>query len=278
MSANLPCLSILSVDKLLPHEYHDEQRVLPLIERLRNDGILRNPPIVAPLHDPEEHYVVLDGANRTAAFQAMNIPHILTQVVEPDDRGLRLRTWNHVIFGIAQKQLLAYLRETPSLEWQADRTEQVNKDRRDIHSSARLHLPDGKRYVLCTTFDGAEQGINLLSVLVDCYKGRVGLDRTTLQSVEALIGLYPDLGGLLEFPYVDIKDVLHLAGCGRRIPAGITRFTISPRTLRVNYPMAELEADEPLVEKNATLKEWIKARVARRGVRFYEETTFLFDE
>jgi len=48
--------------------------------------------------------------------------------------------------------------------------------------------------------------------------------------------------------------------------------------LHVNYPLAALAADEPLEEKNAALQGWLKERIERKGVRYYSEATFLFDE
>ena len=51
MIPNLPTLQILPLDKLILHEDHDIQRTLPLVAKLRAQGILRNPPIVMPLGD-----------------------------------------------------------------------------------------------------------------------------------------------------------------------------------------------------------------------------------
>ncbi len=61
-------------------------------------------------------------------------------------------------------------------------------------------------------------------------------------------------------------------------PPGITRFTISPRALRVNYPLADLSADSSLEAKNEALQRWINERMARKGVRYYAEATVLYDE
>jgi hypothetical protein len=53
---------------------------------------------------------------------------------------------------------------------------------------------------------------------------------------------------------------------------------MSPRALRVNYPLEELSANKSLEDKNAALDRWVNERVARKGVRFYAESTVLFDE
>jgi hypothetical protein len=80
------------------------------------------------------------------------------------------------------------------------------------------------------------------------------------------------------FPHFEVENVLELAGAGYLLPAGTTRFTVSPRALHLNYPLEELAADKPLEEKNADLQRWIQERIARKGVRYYAEATFLFDE
>jgi hypothetical protein len=46
----------------------------------------------------------------------------------------------------------------------------------------------------------------------------------------------------------------------------------------VNYPLSELEAEITLEEKNSNLQRWLQDRLANKGVRYYAEATFLFDE
>ena len=54
---------------------------------------------------------------------------------------------------------------------------------------------------------------------------------------------------------------------------------IPGRALRVNVPLEVLsDPDRSLDEKNRWLKTWIEDRVAQKNVRFYEESTVLFDE
>ena len=43
----MPDLRVVPVADLLLHEQHDAQRSEPLLQRLRTDGVLKNPPIVA---------------------------------------------------------------------------------------------------------------------------------------------------------------------------------------------------------------------------------------
>ena len=82
MIPNLPNLRILPIESVILHEDHDMQRTLPLVEKLRAQGIIRNPPIVMPLHDGTNRFMVLDGANRVTSLRELEFPHIVAQVVE----------------------------------------------------------------------------------------------------------------------------------------------------------------------------------------------------
>ncbi|MFN8425786.1 MAG: hypothetical protein U0X87_05955 [Anaerolineales bacterium] len=107
MIPSLPRLDILPVESLILHEDHDMQRSAPLIEKLRAAGILRNPPMVMPLMDGTQRYMVLDGANRVTSLSEMEFPHIIAQVVEADDTNVNLQTWNHVVWGMNAKSLMS---------------------------------------------------------------------------------------------------------------------------------------------------------------------------
>jgi hypothetical protein len=80
------------------------------------------------------------------------------------------------------------------------------------------------------------------------------------------------------FPKYDQAEVLILAREGELLPTGLTRHLIQGRALRVNFPISELKSYDPLDKKNQRLKEWMKHKMSSREVRFYGETTYLFDE
>src|SRR5512147_3267102 len=95
----LPELRFVAVDSLVPHEQHDPHRLEPLMRRIREQGRLRNPPVVAPLPGAGSapRYVVLDGANRAHALQAAGLPHVVVQIVAYADPPVRLSTWCHAL-------------------------------------------------------------------------------------------------------------------------------------------------------------------------------------
>jgi hypothetical protein len=118
----------------------------------------------------------------------------------------------------------------------------------------------------------------ILNSLVATYKDRCTLHRVMTDSLEEVKQLYPDMAGLVIFPQYDFSEVLELARDGELLPAGLTRHLIHGRALRLNYPLSELKSDEALEAKNARLKAWLNEKLATKEVRFYGETTFLFDE
>ncbi|HSG43470.1 MAG TPA: hypothetical protein VLA72_09980, partial [Anaerolineales bacterium] len=62
------------------------------------------------------------------------------------------------------------------------------------------------------------------------------------------------------------------------LPTGITRFSVSPRALHLNYPLHELSSAKDLEYKQRYLDHWVQERIKKKGVRLYSEATFLFDE
>lgn len=277
MHRELPHLEFLPINRLIIHEWHDNQRTPPLIRRIRESGLWRNPPIVAPLLDDPSRYMVLDGANRYTATSQMGFRDILVQVVEPDSPGLRLQNWNHVVWGMSQGEFLDEIHKIPGLEL-VPASPQVEPDLFGSCGLALIDLPGDEVFSLCTDITDLLQRVVMLNAVVNSYKDRGSLDRSSARDIHRLKGYYPDLCGLVVFPNFTIKDVMSLAASGYLLPTGITRFTITPRALHLNYPLEELASTKPIEQKNEQLKTWIQSRIANKGVRYYAEPTFLFDE
>ncbi len=276
MIQNLPTLRILPLESLILHEDHDNQRTLPLVEKLRAQGIIRNPPIVMPLADDSNRYMVLDGANRVTALHEMEFPHIVAQVVEASNPNVNLQTWNHVIWGMSTKALMTALRKIKGLELVKVNTRQSLDAPKYV--PVQIRLPDGKFYLLTESPSELAGHIHTLHKVVNAYKTRATLDRTSQTLIDSFKSIYSDLTALVIFPSFKIKTVLNLAAQAIVLPTGITRFTVSPRALHLNYPLHELSSGKSLAYKAAYLNKWIEERVKKKGVRLYSEATFLFDE
>jgi len=276
----LPDLRFVSIESLLPHERQDPQRMLPLARRIREQAVIKNPPVVAPLtaDAADGRYVVLDGANRVGAARATGLPHMVVQVVRYESPFVELRTWYHALGEIGRAQFEAATRAVPGLECRSENP---------LHARALL----ARREVLATvafvdgtvlTFAGGHdlaQRNDLLNAIVDTYHDRQRFYRLSTDSLEVACSRYPEVTALVVFPHFEPAEVIELATAGEAMPAGITRHLIRWRALRVNLPLDQLaDPDRGLEQKNRWLQEWLQEKLALRQVRFYEESTVLFDE
>ena len=142
----LPNLKILPLEILILHEEHDHQRTQPLVRQMRSAGILRNPPIVMPLIDGTNRYMVLDGANRVTSLRELEFPHIVAQLVEAQNSQVNLQTWNHVVWGLSPKTLLNRLGKIKELDVvKIDTLRSLDAPK---YVPVQIRLPDGKFYIL----------------------------------------------------------------------------------------------------------------------------------
>ena len=284
---NLPDLRILPLEYLVPHEKTDPRRVNPLTERLRSESVLVNPPIVAPFGRNDPRFVVLDGANRTSAFRALEVPHIVAQVVNYSQ--VELKTWHHIITSCNFETLLEQLRTIPGMTISED--DLMSARARLARREAIAYISYGDKtsdaadhdnghspaMVLCCA-DSTGERTELLNQLVELYEGCSKVQRTTSDNIADARESYPDASALVVFPRYEPAEILDIARRGQHVPAGITRHVLPVRALRLNYPMEVLRSDEPLARKQGHLTEWIYERVQSRRVRAYSEPTVMFDE
>lgn len=276
MISNPPTLRILPIESLILHEDHDRQRALPLVEKLRAAGVLRNPPIVMPLTDDSNRYMVLDGANRVTSLSELEFPHIVAQVVEASNPNVNLQTWNHVTWGLKTRTFMSRLRRIKELELvKVNPRKSVDAPK---YVPVQVRLPDGGFYMLREQPSDLPTHIDTLHKIVNVYKTNASLDRTSQTLIDTFKHIYPDLTALIIFPHFKIQTVLKLAAQQIVLPTGITRFTVSPRALHLNYPLHELSSAKPIEYKQEYLNQWVEDRVKKKGVRLYSEATFLFDE
>jgi hypothetical protein len=273
---SLPNLRILNIKDIILHEDHDNQRTLPLVEKLRAQAIMRNPPIVMPLTDGTGRFMVLDGANRVTSLREMEFPHIVAQVVESNYPHVNLQTWNHVVWGMNKKKLMSALRKIKEIKpVKVNRQKSLDAPK---YVPVQIRLADGEYYMLKEEPSDLAEHILTMHKIVNAYKVAASLDRTSQTLVDSFTKIYPDLTALVIFPGFKIKTVLKLASQNVVLPTGITRFTVSPRALHLNYPLHELSSGKPIEYKQEYLDNWIQERVKKKGARYYAEATFLFDE
>ena len=276
----LPDLRFLPVDALIPHEQHDPQRMGPLAERLREQSVLKNPPIVSPLPPPAngDRFMVLDGANRSTAARAAGLPHIVAQVVRYEEPYVELSTWHHALSEMAADRFENACRTIPELTCERESL---------LHARALLARREALAYAVhgdgsVLVFRGGrtlEDRNALLNRIVDVYRKDCRFYRMSTESFAVARERHPDVTTLVVFPHFEPAEVMELATSGARLPAGITRHLIRWRALRLNIPLERLADPRTSIEaKNEWLAEWLQGKWSQRQVRFYEEPTVLFDE
>ncbi|MGB8647016.1 MAG: hypothetical protein WCF84_17400 [Anaerolineae bacterium] len=272
-------LAIVPLNQVVLHEEIEPKRVDRLMQRLRQDRILCNPPIVTEVRAANEwtRYVVLDGASRTSALRALGVPDVLVQIVDYHSPQIHLQSWHHLLLDVDPGELRADVRRVPNLEL-AEMDEQTARDKLE------------RREIICYLLfaNGCVEGVvcpadryaqtRALGALVKTYENKAALYRVSTTDLEELAARHRQLSAVVVFPHYHPEDILRLALNGAKVPMGITRHIIPGRALRINIPLDILESGQPLADKNAWLDDWLESKIRDRTVRFYQEPVFLFDE
>lgn len=268
-------LRVVPMDRVFPHENVDHKRVNRLAKRLDEDGRLGNPPVVTEVGDGR--YMVLDGATRTTAMKQLNFPHAIVQVINSED-GLGLKTWYHVIQQIREDALVPMLRALPLVELDPIDPEEAPKAMFEYGGLCYLHTASDKAY-LVQPATGANR-LDALNQFTENYIEASYVDRTLNDNIISLKNEYEEMTAVVIFPEYTVEQVIQTTlQSGRYFPAGITRFLIPGRILRLNADLTILRSTEmSLREKNRWLHEELLTRQAKGGIRFYGEPVYLLDE
>lgn len=275
-STDLPDLRIFLAKALIPHEDCDPRRVARLSKRLEEDGILKNPPVVASIPE-SENYVVLDGANRALSFVNLGIPHIIAQRVSYQESGVEVDTWHHVVAGMDITEFESALTLVTGLHLQNCSLEDARAALTNHQAAAYIISAKGVRMV-SNSSTTLKHDTALLNSLVSVYKGKADIFRASNDIWEIQKPYYPNITALVVFPRLTPADIIHAAQSREMIPTGITRHIIPHRALNINFPMDILQKDWPFEQKEQWLEEWLMERMAANAIRFYSESTFSFNE
>jgi hypothetical protein len=276
-----PDLRFVPAEALVPHEQPDEHRLHSLVQRLRAQSALKNPPVVAPLDDEggqDARYVVLDGANRATAARVAGLPHVVVQVVRYPDAAIQLSTWYHALGSFPREELERALEGIPGLARDLTRRLPALAQLARRETIACVALPGGEAISLRGNRDLAERNV-LLNALVDSYRRRGRFYRVNTDSVDEVQTRHPEVTAIVVFPRFEPAEIVEFATIGSRLPGGITRHVVRWRALRLNIPLEQMaDRTRSLEDKNRWLEQWLRDKLTRREVYFYEEPTVHFDE
>lgn len=265
-------LRVVPLDKVFPHENVDPHRVRRLADRLAVEEVLVNPPVVIAAGD---RYVVLDGATRTTALKQLDYPHTIVQVVS-DKEELVLHTWYHAIRKSDPAKIVKLLDDLPEISMIESDAQTVLEEMLKYGGLCYLHTVDDKVYRIQPAPD--VNRLDALNKLTETYIEVCYLTRTLTTDVVSLRHEYPDLTALVVFPEYTVDQVLQIARAGHALPAGITRFIIPGRVLRINADLHYLKSDKSLSEKNRWLNRLVMDKLVKGEIRYYEEPVYLLDE
>jgi len=255
----MPVLRVVPLTRIRAHEEVDPLRVDRLVGRIKEDGIQVNPMMCAEA--PSGELVLLDGATRTESLRRLEFEHAVVQVIDPEE--LILETWHHVIRKCTEEEILDDIRGVGEL--------------RIIEGSTnpKLHMSSGAVHSV--------RGIGVspnaaLTALVRSYSGRRTVSRVTNPKDESVPWKFPTWAAVIEFPNLTVEDVMKAAVGDDLLPAGITRFLVPERALRLNLDLELLRSSLPVEEKQQALESMLAARAQAGRIRRYEETVVILDD
>jgi len=276
-----PTLRLVPTPSVRFHERPERRRTLRLVERIRDEALLRNPPIVADMGDGR--YLLLDGANRVSAFAELGYSHVPVQVVDYGHESIQLKSWHHLIINGRALGLRALYGGLPGVALQPVRWEQLEQllGFRSVH--AVWVDETAACWGLFPSAGGAPPGIRerneTLHRVVDAYEGQSKLERIKLADYSRLSDAIRSLDHqLVLFPAFTKEELLRLAADGVMIPTGISRHLIPGRALGINLDLGFLTE---LASPAAKIKHFedMMARLETEGrIRFYEESVFIMNE
>lgn len=271
----LPQLRIVPINKITFHEEPDEERSSKLIEYLRKENRLKNPPVVA-FNKGSEKLILLDGANRLTALQKLNIPDVLVQEIDIFDPGLIFLHWHHAIEHFTKESFLKKLSGIAEISLSKIENNLLNHNENgDL--LCQVQFGDSSVYAVNAHAD-IFQRVSDLKNITDVYKGSQFMDRVSYTNSEHLKKNYLNFCALIVFRKFSKEELIQLTNKGIRIPSGITRIILPKRALRINVPLDILRFEVPIDQKNRWLQERINDQIKDKSIRFYHEPTFLFDE
>ncbi len=255
---NLPELRVAPLAEIMPHENVDPLRVDRLAARISAEGSQLNPMVC--IEDINGRFVVLGGATRTAALGNIGLAYGVVQVVAA--RSITLETWHHVVRDAAPEAVMRNIEDNPDLILVEE------------EGTPRISTSDGGR---STVYGDGLGEYGVLSALVDSYMGRWKVNRVVDPDPNNVTSLYPDWTAIVEFPTLTVDDVMKAALNDDRLPAGITRFIVPDRALRVHADLAVL-APGPQEERQALLDRLLEERANAGRIRRYPQSVVIYDE
>ncbi len=285
MEVPTPLLQIVPQASVLLHEEYDEGRAARLAAKIKEDGILKDPPIAARLPDVSQ-LIELDGTNRLVALRQMGLDCALVQVVDYLDPALRLSAWYHIVHSFVLDDLMAAVQRIDGITLEHTTREQADTllAQRSIIAYLSPSSDPAAAYAIVCIADLTKQA-HVLNQMVHLYKYPGGGPVRRISSEEGAswpqhgpVGEGQAEGIMVAFPTYTPHEVAEMALSSHLLPSGVTRHLLPVRALGVNLPLDVLTAAYSMDERNALLERLVAERARAGRVRLYHEPTFVYDD
>lgn len=277
---SVPHLELVPTQQVRFHEHPERRRTLKLVERIRREAILRNPPIVARLRP--DAFVLLDGANRVSAFADLGLSHVPVQVIDYGCHEVQLKGWHHLLLDGRSLGLKESYAKLPGVRLERVEHEalsgllelrQVCGVLMDENATCWGLFPESG-----STFD-LRAWVTVLDAMVSAYEGRTELERIKLADYDDLPDVFQSIEHqLVLVPTLTKTELLHLVDGGVKMPTGLTRHLIPGRALGLNLELSFLSELATDAEKKAHFQRFLEDLEIQGRIRFYEESVFILNE
>jgi hypothetical protein len=263
-------LELLPAQLLRLHEEVDPQRVERLRTALEQAQLLYHPPIAALI--APDAAVVLDGATRSTALIQLGAPLLPVQLVDYPGPQVQLHSWSHLLPNCSVRELRDRLHRAGFRLCELSLTEAAEQLRTNA--------------LLAYASDSSDRALGILP------------EEPLPQALRRLVGLYPSgelrrisseelellrshtalpSGSCIVFPAFRPEQIVEWTLAGERLPAGITRHIVAGRVLYANIPLALLFPGTATEDPSTRFRQWWQERLRQQRLRFYPESTFVFD-
>ena len=248
------------IGSVLPHEETITDLSSRLSDQIRADGFQRDPIIV-----DRENHVVLDGMHRLRALKELGARHILCHLVDYSSPEIRLERWARSLKGVKRESLAEILKDS-----RIDRRVSLKEaiELVDGRSTPVAVLTSGSCFVASSSFRSLAETFELVRSLDEASRA-MGLREDFIEE-EIIETAIPNPGSVVILtPRVEKKEVIAAAKSGRLFPHKSTMHVIGIRAVGVNYPLSELQEEEPSQEVRASKLEGARGSILDPPVTYF---------
>ena len=248
------------IGSVLPHEETITDLSSRLSDQIRADGFQRDPIIV-----DRENHVVLDGMHRLRALRELGARHILCHLVDYSSPEIRLERWARSLKGVKRESLAEILKDS-RIDRRVSRKEAIELV--DGRSTPVAVLTSGSCFVASSSFRSLAESFELVRRLDEASRA-MGLREDFIEE-EIIETAIPNPGSVVILtPRVEKKEVIEAAKGGRLFPHKSTMHVIGIRAVGVNYPLSELQEEEPSQEMRASKLEGARGSILDPPVTYF---------